>query len=410
MTMVSKYDVFYVIATRSTAGVSDIVGALHKTRESYDVVFKSVVELEKLGYVKRDGNVKIVHGERTNGLFDLISFCVHNMMNYNLLFKATMLDFLKNAAQKEFFTRKTVPVHGQTFQLYIAALEKYGLLLVVSRKPLKCRLLRHHFIRDLLRFFGRRVAFYESRQHVFIPGILKEFGKYQRLRRIHYTVLEDVERNEELRFIHASLKLEGNPLTLPETVKLIEENVVPEKHRLIHVQEVTNYKGAVDLMIENVYRRVPITLNLIFEYHRIAMAHIHGAGEIRRQNVHIKANPAFKTCMWRLLPAKLDGMMKVYHRFKSQKQTTEAVISFASFFHNEFQRIHPFIDGNSRTARLLMLHILRAHGLPVLDIPLGYFDLYMDMTKRSTRRDDRAFQQLIEEIVFYNLKKANAAI
>lgn len=407
--MVSKYDVFYIIATRGTISVSEITDVLHKP-QSYDVVFKSVVELEKLGYVKREGNVKIIHNDISQRLFDLMSFCVHNMMNYNLLFKSTMLAFLEKAAQKESFTRRTIPVHGQTFQLYTAALERYGLLLIVSRKPLKCRLLRHHFISDVLRFFRRTGVFYEPRHHIFMPRIKKEFRTYLRLRKIHYTILENIERNEEMRFIHASLKLEGNPLTLPETVKLIEENIVPEKHRLIHVQEVINYKKAVDLMIENARNRVTLTLNLILEYHRIAMAHMPEAGKIRCQNVYIKANPAFKTCEWRLLPVKLDEMMKAYQHFKSEKRTTEAVIAFASFFHNEFQRIHPFIDGNSRTARLLMLHIIRTHGLPVLDLPLGYFDIYMDLTKRSTRRDDLAFQHLIEEIVFYNLKKANAAL
>jgi len=54
-----------------------------------------------------------------------------------------------------------------------------------------------------------------------------------------------------------------------------------------------------------------------------------------------------------------------------------------------------------------MLHILRSYNLPVLDLPLGYFDEYMNLTKRSQERDDEAFRQLVEEIVFFNVRKIN---
>ena len=87
-----------------------------------------------------------------------------------------------------------------------------------------------------------------------------------------------------------------------------------------------------------------------------------------------------------------------------------SIIKFAAYFHNEFQRIHPFIDGNSRISRLLMLHILRMHGLPVLELPIGYFDSYLNLTKRSKKRDDEEFRYLIEEIVLTNLKNLNNSI
>ena len=42
-----------------------------------------------------------------------------------------------------------------------------------------------------------------------------------------------------------------------------------------------------------------------------------------------------------------------------------------------------------------------------MDIPLGYFDLYLDLTKRSKKRDDNEFQLLVQELVLFNLKKLN---
>jgi hypothetical protein len=54
------------------------------------------------------------------------------------------------------------------------------------------------------------------------------------------------------------------------------------------------------------------------------------------------------------------------------------------------------------------LHILRSHDIPVLDLPIGYFDLYLDLTKRAKQRDDEAFLQIIEEIIFFSLKRLNS--
>jgi Fic family protein len=284
---------------------------------------------------------------------------------------------------------------------------KYGLLLLISKKPLKYKLLKHHFIFDLMEFFKKEIKFYQPKKKSYIKEIEKELRIYKRNLKLNYNIIQDIENKEEVNFIHYSLNLEGIPLTLPETQKLILDKIVPEKHKLEHIQATTNYKKAVDLMTHKTKSKVKLDLQLILEYHKTAMNHIHGAGELRKQNVKIRLNPNFKTCDWRLIPTKLNNLLEDYNKFISRKNNVNDIIKFASFFHNEFQRIHPFIDGNSRISRLLMLHILRRNGIPVLDLPLGYFDLYLDLTKRSKKRDDVSFNTLIEELVLINLKKIN---
>lgn len=409
--MVSKFDVFYVVASKAELRVVDIVDALNKPKDEYQNIFNRVRELENDGFVGRNDTVKLVFNDKSKKLFRLISFCVSNGMNYNLLFKETVLNFLQKAVTKEIFSRKDIGIHAQTFNFYVSVLAKYGFLLVLSRKPLKCKLLRHHFIVDLLEFFNKKAVFYTPKKHSFISNIKKELQKYKRNLRINYTVLEDIENKEEISFIYASLNLEGNPLTLPETQKLLMEEIVPEKHKLVHVEEVTDYKKTVDLMRSNAKKKLKLDLQLILNYHRIAMAHIHGAGEIRRQNVKIKLNPHFKTCEWPLIHSRLEELMEKYSAFeKAKKKDVKTIIDFAAFFHNEFQHIHPFVDGNSRLSRLLMFHILRSNDIPVLDFPIGYFDLYLNLTKLSKERDDKAFQYLIEELVFFNLKRINSGL
>lgn len=404
--MVSKYDVFYVIATRGEIKPIEIVNSLNKTKKEYRAIFNKIIELEKEKYIKRDKTVKIIHNEKSKKLFNLISFSINNSINYNLMFKNSMLKFIEKASKKEFFTIENIKIHPQTFNFYTTLLSKYGFLLIISRKPLKCKLLRHHFLIDLLRFFNRKVKFYTPKKKSFIEEIKKELRKYKRNLKIHYTVINDIEKREKANFIYSSLNLEGNPLTLPETQKLILKDVIPVKYKLKHIEEVTNYKKAVDYMLNNSKRKVKLSLDLILEYHKIAMSHIKENGKIRKQNVRIKLNPDFKTADWKEIPEKLDNLLNRYNRFKSKN--IDEIIEFASFFHNEFQRIHPFIDGNSRISRLLMLHILRSYDVPIMELPIGYFDLYLDLTKKSKKRDDVSFRYLIEEIILINLKRVNS--
>lgn len=410
MFMASKYDIFYVIALKGEMRIVEIVEALYKPKKEYKSIFNHIIELEKEGYVKREGIVKIIHNEKSKDLFRLISFCISNSMNYNLMFKNTFFKFIQKAAKKEFFTIRDIRIHPETFKFYVTALSKYGFILIVSKKPLRCKLLKHHFIIDLMKFFNKKLKFYIPKQHTSINEIKKELKKYKKNLKIYYNIIEDLENKGVANSIYSSLNLEGNPLTLPETQKLVLEEIVPEKYKFIYIQEVINYKKATDLMIANAKRKIRLDAQLILKYHKEAMAHIYGAGEIRKQNVKIKFNPDFKTCEWPLIPLKLDHLIKRYKEFEEKKKDISEIINFASFFHNEFQRIHPFIDGNSRISRLLLLHILRSYGLPVLDLPLGYFDLYLDLTKRSTKRDDETFRYLIEEIIFMNLKRLNEAI
>ena len=457
--MVSKYDVFYVIATKGELRVTDIVDALHKNNKEYNNIFNKVLTLEKEKLIVRNETILPATDQRSIRLYHLLRFCTDNGMNYNLMLKSTMTEFIEQASRKEFFTTKDITINPRTFSFYRKALSKYGMLFEISRKPLKCKLLRHDFLVNLLGYFGKKAEFYIPEKHSFIKEIRKELKKYRQNLSINYSILDDLEKRQKADFIYSSLNLEGNPLTLPETQKLILEEVVPAKHKLRHIQEVTNYEKAVGLMIEDTKRGVYLDLPLILKYHGTAMNHqlnqwvsssvpadrtaplhlqeasflqtmqesaspsppppngggpqrgflrmdhIHGGGQLRRQNVRIKGNPHFKTCEWRLIPIKLKELVEKYREFVEAKKDLAQVISFAAFYHNEFQRIHPFIDGNSRIARLLMFRILRAGGIPVLDLPTGYFDLYMDITKRSKRRDDEELRQMVEEMVFFSLRR-----
>jgi Fic family protein len=144
-------------------------------------------------------------------------------------------------------------------------------------------------------------------------------------------------------------------------------------------------------------------------YHGLALAHKPEiAGKIREVEVHIKGNPDFRVSKARDVKSDLEKLFEKYNEFaKTRTKDAESIIEFASYFHNEFQHIHPFADGNSRITRLITFHLLNSMNIPVLDIPFGLLEDYAGQTKGSRSRNDRAFQQSLSRIILFNLKKIN---
>ena len=89
--------------------------------------------------------------------------------------------------------------------------------------------------------------------------------------------------------------------------------------------------------------------------------------------------------------------------FRKEKHSVEA----AALAHKEFVFIHPFIDGNSRTTRLITFHLLQSLDIPILDIPFGLLDEYLINTKGSKVRSDAKLYRNLQKIVLFNLKKIN---
>jgi len=153
----------------------------------------------------------------------------------------------------------------------------------------------------------------------------------------------------------------------------------------------------------------PLTLQIILEYHNIAMQHAPEiAGKIRKIGVFIQGNMNFKITKKENIEDELDKLISEYNEFIIRKgvQINE-IINFATYLHNEFQHIHPFEDGNSRTTRLITFHLLQSKDIPIFDIPYGLLDEYLSYTKGSKIRDDKHLYYHFQKIILWNLKKIN---
>jgi fido (protein-threonine AMPylation protein) len=409
--MATKYDLFEYMYEKSTAlKPQELAFAFRKSNAEYHNIYKMLIQLQKDGLaVKNSFGFQPARSAKSEMLFNIIRFCIANRINYNELLDANFAEFICKAAAMQEFSVSDFGLNPRTFFKYVNILSKYGLLLAISKKPLKATIPYNTFLRDLATFFGCRLARPKYAEQDYLGEIGAELGRFKRLKKKNSRRYLELVSESEVRFIQHSLNLEGNPITLPETIKLLRENIIPKELAVETVQEVQNYNKAVQAMISGSDEKRPLTGESILNYHYLAMQHRPEiAGRLRDVPVHIKGNPDFKVASVKEIEPKLAGLLKEYASFAAKRKKSVAeIFGFISYFHNTFQHIHPFIDGNSRTTRLISFHILRNEGFPMPDIPLGLLEEYLSSTKGSRRRDDKRLSSVLQKIILFNLKAMN---
>ncbi len=409
--MATKYDVFEVIYTqRMPVRPIEVLKKLNKNDNEYNNVHRLLAELEKSSFaIKTNYGFQAKRTDKTALLHNIIQYCLRNSINYNLLLDKSLAEFISASIQKE-ITSKDAKINPRTLKKYIQILNKYGLLLVISQKPLRVRILYNKLLNEILVYFNLKHTAKEVAAN-YMPLIGKELALHRKLRKKNEAGFQRIVDELEVSFVYHSLALEGNPVTLPDTIKILKDKIIPSNLRSEDVDEIKNYQTAILQMLKDSSQRKPLTLETILYYHKLAMSHRPDiAGKIRKVEVRIKGNPDFKIEKAENIKPKLEQMLEKYNMLIKQKNSLEEILSFSAFFHNEFQHIHPFVDGNSRTTRLITFHLLQANGIPILDVPFGLMDEYMKYTKGSRQRNDQNLSNSLQKIILFNLKKINETL
>ncbi|MBU2576526.1 MAG: Fic family protein [Nanoarchaeota archaeon] len=388
----------------------EVVKKLKKGEEDYHNIHKLLRSLVKdriLIKVKDGFEIKIT--PKTELLYKLIYYCTHNGINYNLLLDKNIANFIYESLKKEEFQQKYIKVNPKTFKKYIEILDKFGLILISSKKPLKARIFDNALINNLLIYFDFKTKPQRKYTINYLDEIEKELSLYKRLRKNNEKGYQKIVDEFEIHFVQHSLSLEGNPITLPDTIKILKEEIIPRDLKNEDVEEVKNYQNAILRMLREAQQRKSLTQESILEYHKLAMINKPKiAGIIRDYPVRIDKNPNFKTAKPEEVKPLLKELLEKYNEFlKKKKSTIKEIVNFSAYFHNQFQYIHPFGDGNSRTTRLITFHLLHLKGIPMLDIPFGLLDEYLSYTKGSKKRDDKQLFENLQKTILFNLKKIN---
>src|SRR5262249_8655254 len=149
---------------------------------------------------------------------------------------------------------------------------------------------------------------------------------------------------------------EGNTLTLRETQVVIEEGITIGGHTLREHLEATNHAKAFDELNHMAEVHTPITLETILRLHTLVLHDLEeSAGICRTQPVHIRGSDHRPTDA-HLVPE----LMKQWAHWLSKEGIDYHPVVQGAISHHGFVAVHPFIDGNGRTSRLLLnLQLLR---------------------------------------------------
>ncbi len=160
-----------------------------------------------------------------------------------------------------------------------------------------------------------------------------------------------LRRNNRIKSIHSSLKIEANSLSLGQVRDVINGKIVLGEEK--EIQEVKNAYAAYEKMSDI----NPYSIKKLKEFHSIMTKYIvEESGDFRKGEEGVFNGDV---CIFMCPPAKLvPGQMEELFSWMKKEKTSIHPLILSSIFHYEFVFIHPFSDGNGRMARLWHTAIL----------------------------------------------------
>jgi len=202
----------------------------------------------------------------------------------------------------------------------------------------------------------------------------------------------EVERlNEDfmIEYTYNSNAIEGNTLTLRETDMVLRGLTIDQKPLKDHMEAV-GHKEAFDFVRELVRDNVLISERIVQQIHYLVLTDKKDdRGVYRRVPVRIMG-AQHEPVQPYLIQPRMEQLMLSF------AESTEHIITKLARFHIEFEGIHPFIDGNGRTGRLLVNLELMKAGYPPIDIKftdrIAYYNAFDEYyTKGSLAAMEKLF-------------------
>jgi len=209
----------------------------------------------------------------------------------------------------------------------------------------------------------------------------------------------------EVEFLYESNRIEGNTLTLRETQLVINEGMTISGKSMREHLEAINHKEAILFIDDLVSQKVDLSEYVLKQIHGIVLYGIdrENAGVYRKLPVAIAGSKHLPP-----QPYLLQDLMEKYFQFYNQEKEHLHPVVLAAEMHERLVTIHPFIDGNGRTARLIMNLILLQYGFPLAiiggdyDSRMAYYDALEKVQSENNKED---FILLIAEKVLFALER-----
>lgn len=256
-------------------------------------------------------------------------------------------------------------------------------ILSIAEEPLMIIWLKEKLLREL-----RAYTFADEA----ILMVQEELAEYKRLSDYHYSdrleaVLNEIDQLKarldemrhkdnfriaqalELEYTFESNRIEGNTLTLRETDLIINEGLTISGKSMREHLEAINHKDAIEYVKELATNNTELNEREVLTIHNLILRGIHPehAGKYRDVPVMIKGSAHVPP-----QPYLVAEQMKAYFTWFRRNERRLHPVVLAAEMHQRLVTIHPFIDGNGRTARLVMNLILLRNGFVISNIKGDY--------------------------------------
>lgn len=209
----------------------------------------------------------------------------------------------------------------------------------------------------------------------------------------------------DLEYTFESNRIEGNTLTLRETDLVINKGLTVSGKSMKEHLEAINHSDAIHYVKEMVSRNATITKRELLSIHNLILRGISpdDAGRFRSVQVMIQGSSHMPPAPY-LIQAQMDDYFIWYERNRTHLHP----VVLAAEMHERLVTIHPFIDGNGRTSRLIMNMILLQNGFVIANIKgdntsrFAYYEA-LDEVQVSGNKD--SFIKFVAEIEKQSLER-----
>lgn len=199
-------------------------------------------------------------------------------------------------------------------------------------------------------------------------------------------------RESYVEHIYHTVAIEGNTMNLMQTRSILETHMAVSGKSVMEHNEILGLDAALRFINTTlIHKPTPLAASDVVEIHRRVFGYVDPieAGRYRRTQVYVGG---FVPCM----PNDIEREMQEFTDWLALESTQRVhPVELAALVHYKFIIIHPFIDGNGRTARILMNLILMRAGFPPVIIKLDERARYYETLKLANDGDLRPFIRFV---------------
>jgi Fic family protein len=230
-------------------------------------------------------------------------------------------------------------------------------------------------------------------------------NRWAKNRPLNQTQLLKMKEYFAIKYTFDSNRIEGNTLTLQETQLVVNEGVTIGGKSMREHLEAINHSEAVDFVADLLVGKEDITKRNLLEIHRLVLKSIDNENSGRYRNVPVRISGSEHVPPQ---PFLVDKMMEDFFiHYERQKRILHPIL-LAAEMHERLVTIHPFVDGNGRTSRLLMNFILLKNGYTLTILkgdPSSKANYFKSLEAVQVQNDPNQFYDLIAERVIASLEE-----